>query len=145
MCGHFDPVRRIPQRINRTTTYADLIIEAISTSPEGRSTTQEILSYLATTYPHVLLPELSRTWQSSIRQNLSRDPRFIRLTHPGHPSEWIYFPPADLPSTSPPTSPNPNLPPSPPNTSPNSNNNNTTLNDLFNDFQLPRQTTKDEN
>lgn len=80
------------KRISKRITYGAVAINAIKASAHGRCTIKGICDYAARTSEISGHP--SSTWQSSMRQTLSRDKRFIKLKRqPGsRVSEWMHCP-----------------------------------------------------
>ena len=79
-------------------SYAQLIVQAITSAEDNKLTLRDIYVYISENYPYYKLEH--RGWQNSIRHNLSLNPDFIKVLRPpdvpGKGSFWVIDPSSEL-------------------------------------------------
>merc|ERR1719510_1571281 len=71
-------------------SYAQLIVQAISQSPEKQMTLSGIKIYISQNYPYYEMSD--RTWQNAIRYNLSINRYFVKVPeHLGKPKQGSFW------------------------------------------------------
>ncbi|KRX81500.1 Forkhead box protein O [Trichinella sp. T6] len=99
--GEFPPGKRSSSRRNAwgNLSYADLITQAIMSTPEKRLTLSQIYDWMVKNVPYFRDKGDSNSsagWKNSIRHNLSLHSRFMRIQNegPGKSSWWVIDPDA---------------------------------------------------
>ncbi|KRZ34441.1 Forkhead box protein O [Trichinella pseudospiralis] len=99
--GEFPPGKRSSSRRNAwgNLSYADLITQAILSTPEKRLTLSQIYDWMVKNVPYFRDKGDSNSsagWKNSIRHNLSLHSRFMRIQNegPGKSSWWVIDPDA---------------------------------------------------